>query len=63
MIPSFKKYLKESVWMDIHKHSTGDAERREDDLSYVNDMNYDDFVMFLMKAYSSTPEGYMTFSS
>lgn len=63
MIPSFKKYLKESVWMDIHKHSTGDVERKEDDLSYVNDMNSDDFVMFLMKAYPSTPEGDKTFVS
>lgn len=63
MIPSFKKYLKESVWMDIHKHSTGDVERKEDDLSYVNDMNVDDFIMFLRKAYPSTPEGNKTFIS
>lgn len=30
MIPTFKKYLKESVWMDIHKRSNMDTDRKEE---------------------------------
>ena len=60
MIPNFKTYLKESVWGDIRKKSLGKEERTEDSLSYLNDMNVDDFVHFLWTAYPSTPQGKKT---
>ena len=43
------KELDESVWMDIHKQSTGDIERREDD---VNLMDFDTFAEYIKDAYS-----------
>lgn len=49
MIPDFKTYLKESVWMDIHKHSNGDMDRREDD---VNNLSPDEFVGYINEHYT-----------
>lgn len=49
MIPNFKTYLKESVWMDIHKQSVGDTERREDNA--VNLMKTDEFMKYLHEYY------------
>ena len=63
MIPDFKTYIGESVWADIHRRSNGTQERKEDDLSYINDMTVDDFIQFLMNEYPSTPEGKNTFIS
>lgn len=36
MIPSFKKYLNESVWMDIHKRSNNDVDRKEEDVNLLD---------------------------
>ena len=49
MIPSFKTYLKESVWMDIHKQSVGDIDRREDNA--VNFMKTEAFMKYLYEYY------------
>lgn len=51
MIPDFKTYLKESVWMDIHKRSTGEAERKEEDINLL-DMN--SFHKYLCDRYEKT---------
>ena len=50
MIPTFKEYLKESVWMDIHKHSTGDAERKEESIDLLDG---DEFWEYLKDHYIS----------
>ena len=39
MIPDFKTYLKESVWMDIHKQSIGDIDRKEDDINLLDQVD------------------------
>ena len=33
MIPDFKTFVNESVWVDMHKRSNGSLERKEDKLS------------------------------
>ena len=50
MIPNFKTYMKESVWMDIHKQSVGDMERMEDD---VNHMNAEGLIAYLKSIYTN----------
>lgn len=51
MIPDFKTYLKESVWMDIHKQSTGDIERKEDN---INNLSQDELFDYLKVHYVTT---------
>ena len=50
MIPDFKTYLKESVWMDIHRRSNGDQERKEDD---INNLDLDEFYQYLKSRYDN----------
>lgn len=57
------KKTNESVWADIHRRSNGTQGRKEDNLSYINDMTVDDFIQFLRNEYPSTPEGKNTFIS
>ena len=45
----------ESVWVDIHKQSNKDLERKEDD---VDLLSYDDFVKYLKNTYESTYSSY-----
>lgn len=54
---SKKPYLKlnESVWMDIHKQSTGDIDRKEED---VNILNPNDFWKCLREIYFDGNMGY-----
>lgn len=40
--------LSESVWMDIHKQSTGDIERKEDD---INLLDQEDLYNYFLKKY------------
>lgn len=44
MIPSFKKYLKESVWMDIHKQSNGDMDRNENNVDLLDFEGLYDYI-------------------
>jgi len=41
MIPDFKTFINESVWVDMHKRSNGSLERKEDKLS-IDEM--EDFI-------------------
>ena len=50
MIPDFKTYLKESVWMDIHKRSNGDIERNEDYVD-VNDLEPQELCDYIENHY------------
>lgn len=36
MIPNFKTYLKESIWMNIHKRSNNELDRKEEDINLLN---------------------------
>lgn len=51
MIPDFKTYLKESVWMDIHKRSTGVVDRKEED---INLLDINSFHKYLLNRYEKT---------
>ena len=42
------KELDESVWMDIHKHSNGDIERKED---FINELSIGGFIKYLNDSY------------
>ena len=42
------KKLSESVWMDIHRRSNGDQERKEDD---INLLDLDEFCKYLNRIY------------
>lgn len=44
MIPDFKTYLKESVWVDMHKRSNGSQERKEDDINLMDEMELYDYI-------------------
>ena len=48
MIPSFKKYLNESVWMDIHKRSNNDVDRKEEDVNLLDGL---EFYKYLVDRY------------
>ena len=48
MIPDFKTYIKESVWGDLRKRSSGEVVRKEDD---VNSFNSEDLFDYLKKNY------------
>ena len=50
MIPDFKTYLKESVWMDIHRRSNGDQERKEENLNY---MDCNDLYNYILQNYET----------
>ena len=54
---SKKPYLKlnESVWMDIHKQSTGDIDRKEDD---INNFSPNEFWEYLREIYFDGDLGY-----
>ena len=48
MIPDFKTYIGESVWVDMHKRSNGTQERKEDDINF---MDMHDFLEYINKKY------------
>ena len=50
MIPNFKTYLKESIWMNIHKRSNNELDRKEEDINLLND---DAFIKYLNSLYDA----------
>lgn len=61
MIPNFRTFLSESVWVDIHKHSNGDIKRKEENINLLDfkglkeyildnyDVDDDDYIVQLLK--------------
>ena len=56
MIPTFKKYLKESVWGSIRKKSLGQEARIEED---VNNMDAWEFFEYLSNRYTDSTNSHM----
>ena len=59
MIPNFRTFLKESVWMDIHKRSVGDADRMEEDIDILD---LHDFGIYLDKIYRPVNQKFLAAS-
>lgn len=57
MIPNFRTFLKESVWMDIHKRSVGDTDRKEEN---VNLLDFDGLYDYIESNYSLSDEDTLT---
>ena len=55
MIPTFKKYLKESVWGNMRKKSLGQEARIEED---VNNMDAWEFFEYLSNRYTDSTNGH-----
>ena len=53
MIPTFKTYIKESIWGDIRKKSLGQEERLEND---VNLMDYEELGNYILENYNLADE-------
>ena len=49
MIPTFKTYLKESVWGNIRKKSLGQEERKEDSLDNLSMFEFRDYLISIYK--------------
>ena len=47
--------LSESIWTNINKRSEGNLERKEDDLSFIDDLKKDKFCDFLCDRYKQVP--------
>ena len=52
-IKSFKKFIEESIWSDIQDRSTGETERKEDD---VNLLDLNEFYKYIKEQYKTKVE-------
>ena len=60
MIPSFKKYLNESVWMDIHKRSNNDVDRKEEDVNLLDGLAFYKYLVDRYKIVTDKIPSYET---
>lgn len=49
MIPDFKTFIGESIWSDIQDRSSGETIRKEDDINYMNRIEFFEYLKDLYK--------------